>query len=81
MKLKSNISAKEIININISLFLNSKFRENYTDSAIDDIKLMMFECLLHAADISNPTKNRDLFLTWSDKYYLEFCEQSNEITL
>ena len=79
MKLKSNISAKEIININISLFLNSKFRENYTDSAIDNIKLMMFECFLHAADISNPTKNRDLFLIWSDKYYLEFCEQSKEI--
>ena len=39
----------------------------------------MFECLLHGADISNPTKNKDLMITWSDKINEEFWEQSKEI--
>ena len=79
MKLNSYISSKEIININISLYENYQFKDNYPNLTIDDIKIIMYECLLHAADISYPTKNRDIFITWSLRYQLEFCEQSKEI--
>ena len=49
------------------------------DIDIDNIKLKMFECLLHAADISNPTKETNYYITWSDKINEEFCEQSKEV--
>ena len=52
---------------------------NFINETLDEVKLIMFECFLHAADISNPTKNRDLFITWTDKINEEFCEQSIEI--
>ena len=52
---------------------------NFIYETLDEFKLIMFECFLHAADISNPTKNRDLFITWTDKVNEEFCEQSIEI--
>ena len=52
---------------------------NFINETLDEVKLIMFECFLHAADISNPTKNRDLFITWTDKVNEEFCEQSIEI--
>ena len=52
---------------------------NLTNETLDEVKLIMFECLLHGADISNPTKSKDLMLTWSNKVNEEFCEQSNEI--
>ena len=46
---------------------------------IDDIKLMIFGCFLHGADISGSTKNFDYFITWADKVLIEFCEQSKEV--
>ena len=46
---------------------------------IDDIKLMIFGCFLHGADISGSTKNFDYFITWADKELIEFCEQSKEV--
>ena len=52
---------------------------NFINETIDEIKLIMFECLLHAADISNPTTYKDLFIYFSDKLNEEFCEQSKEI--
>ena len=52
---------------------------NFINETIDEIKLIMFECLLHAADISNPTRYKDLFIYFSDKLNEEFCEQSKEI--
>ena len=52
---------------------------NLTNETLDEVKLIMFECLLHGADISNPTKNKDLMIIWSNKINEEFCEQSKEI--
>ena len=52
---------------------------NFINETIDEIKLIMFECLLHAADISNPTRYKYLFIYFSDKLNEEFCEQSKEI--
>ena len=67
------IKYKNIVNINA----NNLNNENI--SYIDDIKLIMFECFVHAADISNPTKETNYYITWSDKILEEFCEQSKEI--
>ena len=49
------------------------------NQTIDDIKLMIFDCFLHGADISGSTKNFDYFITWADKVLIEFCEQSKEV--
>ena len=49
------------------------------NQTIDDIKLMIFGCFLHGADISGSTKNFDYFITWADKVLIEFCEQSKEV--
>ena len=66
------IKYKNIMNINSNYLVN----ENIKD--IDNIKLIMFECFLHAADISNPTKEKDYFIELSDRINEEFCEQSKE---
>ena len=52
---------------------------NSTNEDFDKVKLIMFECYLHASDISNPTRNKELFIIWSDKINEEICEQSKEI--
>ena len=49
------------------------------NQTMDDIKLMIFDCFLHGADISGSTKNFDYFITWADKVLIEFCEQSKEV--
>ena len=54
-------------------------KSNLNNHTIDDTKLLIFECFLHAADISGSTKNLDYFITWADKVLLEFCEQSKEV--
>ena len=64
------IKYKNIMNMNSNYLVNEK--------DIDNIKLIMFECFLHGADISNPTKETDYFIEWSDRINEEFCEQSKE---
>ena len=54
-----NATKGEIINLNKSF---EQLKVKYPSLSFDDLKILEFECLLHAADISNPTKIKKLFL-------------------
>lgn len=41
-------------------------------------KLHLLECILHAADISNPCKPQRMMLQWTEKVLLEFWAQGDE---
>lgn len=41
-------------------------------------KLTLLECVLHAADISNPCKPRPIMLRWTERVLAEFWEQGDE---
>ena len=71
-----NATKGEIINLNKSF---EQLKVKYPSLSFDDLKILEFECLLHAADISNPTKIKKLFLDWSLRIYEELCLQSKEI--
>lgn len=43
-----------------------------------DNKLHLLECVLHAADISNPCKSRRMMLQWTEKILAEFWAQGDE---
>ena len=45
---------------------------------IDDVKIIVFGCLLHAVDLSNPTRDYDLFIVWSVKVAHESCNQNKD---
>jgi len=72
-------TAKEMISNNMKIYVNSVQKENNTNQVLDEIKLIVFECFLHGADISGSTKSTEYFLTWSKKVLVEFCEQSKEV--
>ena len=46
-----------------------------TNLKIDDVKIKLLGCLLHAADISTATKDYDVYISWSIKVNTEFCNQ------
>ena len=73
-----NLSKEMILN-NMKFFVNSNQKENNTNQILDEIKLIVFECFLHGADISGSTKNFEYFITWAKKVLDEFCEQSKEV--
>ena len=79
IKINSINLAKEKIKENINLNINSSMKDNYINEAIDDIKLLIFECFVHGADISGSTKAFDYLVIWADKVLIEFCEQSKEV--
>ena len=71
--------AKEMISNNMKIHVNSIQKENNTNQVLDEIKLIVFECFLHGADISGSTKSLEYFITWAKKVLVEFCEQSKEV--
>jgi len=72
-------ASKEMISNNMKIHLNSIQKENNTNQVLDEIKLIVFECFLHGADISGSTKSIEYFITWSKKVLVEFCNQSKEV--
>ena len=72
-------TAKEMISNNMKIHVNSIQKENNTNQVLDEIKLIVFECFLHGADISGSTKSLEYFITWAKKVLVEFCEQSKEV--
>lgn len=76
---KQNVSTQNIINLNIRLLENNLSQNKYPDISIDELKLLEFSWFLHAADISNATKKKDIFLTWSIRINEENCLEGIEI--
>lgn len=52
---------------------NDADKQKYLDN-----KILVLTCLLHAADVSNPTKPRDLMMQWTSRLLQEFWAQGDE---
>ena len=72
-KYKDVIKAKTVDKVKKKL---DKLSDNNLD--IDEVKIIVLGILLHAVDISNPTKDYDLFIVWSVKVSAESCNQYND---
>ena len=72
-----HIMEESIISTDISFNkVNTEFLENFKEDEIsDEIKFKILGCFLHAADISNPTKDINSFIGWSKKLAVESCNQ------
>ena len=80
IQLKSIVTIQDIINLNTRLFMKEQSSKvEYPNLSIDEIKLLEFEWFLHAADISNAAKKKDIFLAWSFRINEEICFESIEI--
>ena len=53
-----------------------KYISNYIE--IDDVKVKLLGCLLHASDLSTATRNYTTYISWTVKVNIEFCNQNKE---
>ena len=66
---------KEVIKANSVNESQEQLKNLSSNLKIDDVKIKLFGCLLHAADISSSTKDYDVYISWSIKVNTEFCNQ------
>lgn len=66
---------KEIIKLNDITEIETKLVNKIS---LDELKIKVLGCLLHAGDLSNPTKNYNDFIIWGLRVNQETCNQSED---